>query len=317
MKILLEEGANPSSADKDDESCLHNSVDIGSIENTRLLLEAGAQLEARNVSDETPLLAAARSFTSAHRDIMELLLDHGANADARFKSGGSCFHKAVANSDVTKVRMLLKREANMEARDSEGDSVLHYAARYMLTRYMYTSKYVLESLLTKHKVQGTLQTALEARNNDGCTVLHVAASSGSHLAVAVKILVEYGASVEAKDKDGETPLHAAIRFVRDSGRFIIFDIPKGGIKEAVVNADVCQKIVTLLDAGADPLAMNDLGVTPMAAAIGAPQFEALHGMKSWHVEQKALMLDFASAAWFNAREEAGDSRSVDGADLSE
>lgn len=60
---------------------------------------------------------------------------------------------------------------------------------------------------------------------------------------------------------------------------------------------MCKAIVTLLDAGADPLATNDFGITPLAVALGAPQFEALQGMKSWHAEQKALLLEFDPARW--------------------
>lgn len=275
MKILLEKGANPSSADENDESCLHYSIGIQSIENTRLLLEAGAQVEARNLRDETPLFTTVHHRISGSRDIMRILLEHGANANADSKSldGHSCLHMAVISGDVLKIQMLLEEGANIDARSSWGDSVLQYAARFSDT-----NTDVLKCLLNKHEDQGTLTNALEGRNNDGCIALHLAASSGSH--IAVKILVKYGASVEAKDKDGDTPLHAAIRSVRDRRRLIIVDMPKGGIKEAVANADVCRGIVTLLDAGADPLAVNELGVTPMATATGAPQFEALHGMKS-------------------------------------
>lgn len=290
VKLLLEEGADPSSADENGRTCLHYSVMIESVENTRLLVVAGAQLEARNLYDETPLLTAVWHITSNSRDIVKLLLEHGANADARFTTGESCIHKAVAQSDTLKLRILLERGANVEARDSKGDSVLHYAA----ARLMDENGDILTSLLAKHKDQGTLQNALEARNNNGCTALHVAASTANKS--NVEILVRSGASLEAKDEDGDTPLHAAIKAVRDHCQDMNFDI-KGGIMEAVSTSDVCQSIVTLLDAGADPLAMNDLEITPMAVAVGAPHFEALQGMKLWHAEQKALLLELDQARW--------------------
>lgn len=218
---MLEEGADPSSADENGTTCLHNSVMIESVENTRLLLEAGAQLEARNHRDETPLLTAVGHITSNSRDIMKLLLEHGANADARFTTGESCIHKAVAQGDLLKLRILLERGANVEARDSKGDSVLHYAA----ARSMDENGDILISLLAKHNEQGTLHNALEARNNNGCTALPVAASTANN--TTVEILVRSGACLDAKDEDGDTPLHAAIKAVRDYGQDMNFDI-KGG-----------------------------------------------------------------------------------------
>ncbi len=61
--------------------------------------------------------------------------------------------------------------------------------------------------------------------------------------------------------------------------------------------------MTLLKAGADPLAMNDFGITAMEAAISAPQFEAFNGMKSWHAERKARLLELDVAGWFNTDED--------------
>ncbi len=219
IKLLLEEGADPSSTDENSESCLHNSVEIQSVENTRLLIEAGAQLEARNLSDETPLILAVRHLVLGSRDLVKLLLEYGANPDAKLMAGCSCLHMAVSGRDVLKVRMLLER-ASMEVRGSRIDSVLHYAAHFVDI-----DGYVLEFLLAKHEDRGTLRDALAARNENGRTPLHVAASVGNNS--TLKMLMKYGASVETKDEDGDTPLPSAIEAVRDHCRQFRFSIFKG------------------------------------------------------------------------------------------
>ena len=50
---------------------------------------------------------------------------------------------------------------------------------------------------------------IEARDKDGRTPLHVAVESGHRHTGMVKFLLETGANVEARDRHGRTPLHMA------------------------------------------------------------------------------------------------------------
>ena len=206
-------------------------------------------------------------------DLVKLLLKHGANPDASERNGNSCFHLAVTESDELTFQALLERGANMGTRGFLGDSVLHWAARW-------NNADALRVLLLKHKDQGTLHDALEARNNNGCTALHHAASDCFNVST-VNLLLDFGASVEVTQENGDTPLHAAMEAVRSTYRGPWFDTSRVEISET------CQMIVALLDAGADPRVENTVGITPLALTINAPQFEAIHGMKSWHAEQKS------------------------------
>ena len=300
VRLLLEEGAIPSSTDENGKSGLYHSIEIQSMENTRLLLEAGAELEARDLGDKTPLISAVLSNTSDSLHIMRLLIKHGANVNATAHFGNSCLHMAVASKNVLKVQTLLESGAKMEVQGFGGDSVLHYAAR----KAWYCVD-VLEALLAKHNDQGTLKDALAAGNDIGCTALHVAAS-GCYNAPVVKILLEYGASVEATQEDGDTPLHTAIEAVRDHGNKPRYDSFGGKLQEEVVDAAICEPIVMLLNAGADPRVTNRLGITPIELAINAPQFEAPHGMKSWHAERKAWLLGLDSEGFFTTTFEGSD-----------
>ena len=255
VKLLLEAGACPSASDGKGKSCLHHSVEISSVENTRLLLEAGAQLEAQDLDGETPLHSAACLNQSVVGELMDLLLMHGANANARNKSGVTCFHLAVQFDQPyepeSRFQILVEHGAKVEARDFNGNTALHYAAWRVNVR-------ALDVLLAWHKDQGTLQNALEARDEYGCTALHCAANSTVRGSPAVKLLLDYEAPVGARDFKGNMPLHLCLMLIKGSLRTTTKDNFPKWAKEW----DCGHQVVMLLNAGADPLAENNTGTTP-------------------------------------------------------
>ena len=254
VRLLLEAGADPSSANDRGASGLHYSVMFNSVENARLLLEAGAQLEAQTMDGATPLCIAVSPACSYDPEVIDLLLKHGANANARMKNGESCLHLAMSTYPVgiprPRIQILLEKGANIEACGFRGFSVLHCAISF---RHIYT----LKILLARQKDQGTLKNALEARTDNGSTVLHLAVCI-IRASPAVRLLLDYEAPVGARDLNGDMPLHLALTAIQ---RFLK-NYPKEKARERAQKWDWGQKVVMLLDAGADPLAENNIGITP-------------------------------------------------------
>uniref|UniRef100_A0A7C1GC84 Zinc-ribbon domain-containing protein n=1 Tax=Thermofilum adornatum TaxID=1365176 RepID=A0A7C1GC84_9CREN len=136
-------------------------------------------------------------------------------------------HQAVRDEDVARVRELLKKGANVNARDIYGDTPLHNAAgrgyadvaRILLEHGAYVNaKDSLYGWTPLHfaAFEGHVDVVklllehgadVNARNRDGWTPLHRAADMG-HVDVA-RILLEHGADANAKSKNGWTPLHDA------------------------------------------------------------------------------------------------------------
>jgi ankyrin repeat protein len=97
-------------------------------EAVRVLLEAGADARAtaRNPMRVTGLHAAAAARSTA---IARLLLDHGADVNARQQAAYTALHAAAQHGDVELVDLLLSRGADPSLRSEDGkDAAAHARA---------------------------------------------------------------------------------------------------------------------------------------------------------------------------------------------
>jgi hypothetical protein len=78
--LLIDHGAQIDARLNWDRTPLHNAARNNSLSVARLLLDHGAEVDARTESDETPLFCAIQGTSL---DVARLLLDHGAEVDAR------------------------------------------------------------------------------------------------------------------------------------------------------------------------------------------------------------------------------------------
>ena len=131
LRALLEGGADPGVALGDGLTALHIAAEEGNVDMAKLLLDAGADAEAKTrIGSYTPLHLAAGS---AHLDVVEVLLRAGADVAAETtNSGATPLHlaaRAMAGERV--VRALLEHGAAVNAVESAaGQTPLMFAASY-------------------------------------------------------------------------------------------------------------------------------------------------------------------------------------------
>jgi ankyrin repeat protein len=117
----LENGSTP----------LHFAAANGQVETARMLLAAGAPINAEESSEwygagPTPL---QRACLRGHLAVCRLLVDAG--ADVNMDGGiGSPLHWAVYKSNLELVRVLIEAGADLGAFGDHGETALHSAARY-------------------------------------------------------------------------------------------------------------------------------------------------------------------------------------------
>ena len=144
------------------------------------------------MSLDSELLEAARKGDV--RKVRELL-DRGANVNARDEYGWTPLHLAAYRGYAEVARLLLDRGANVDARDDVGDTPLHWAA--------HDGHLDVVELLLEHGAD------VNARAKDGATPLHAAAVNGR--VDVVELLLEWGADASVMDKGGLTPADLARR----------------------------------------------------------------------------------------------------------
>ncbi|PAA51187.1 hypothetical protein BOX15_Mlig025588g2 [Macrostomum lignano] len=192
----------------------------------RVLESREASVDAPDDRGFSPLSVAAMD---AELELCNLLLEHRADVNWTGENGKTCLMQVSYKGKPEVVQWLLDNGASVSMRDRKGMSALHYAAD---GEQLDTLRLLLTAKADPH-----------ARDNLGCTALIRCAmlKNNGNSAVAV-ILLGAGARVYDTDSSGQTALfHCAINRHE---------------KMASV----------LLDNGADPLATNSQGVSPLKVA---------------------------------------------------
>jgi len=258
VTALIAAGAKIDARDRRDETPLHKAAGSRSAATMNALIAAGAKIDARNWRDETPLHKAAGSRSAA---TVNDLIAAGAKIDARDKGGSTPLHLATGSGIAALVNGLTHGE-----RDSTplllADMIDFLIASIEKARVQ-DREALSRLLLPKLRWKGNTDTAnaliaagaeVDARDKQGKTPLHYAVGMG--WTDTVNLLIAADAKVEERDRFGRTPLHHAAA----NGR--------------------AESIIALLDSGASAAARTESGDTAFDFAR-IYQAEKLRGTHVW------------------------------------
>ena len=143
-----------------------------------------------------------RATYGEHPEVVELLLENGADLNARNEKGWTALHVAALCGNTRVIKILLGRGADVNARDHEDVSPLHMAAE--------SGCYDAARLLLVSMADPNVQ------DKQGITPLHWAVY-GAHNRLA-RLLLSSGAKLNTRDSDGRTPKRwAAVQILRVRG----------------------------------------------------------------------------------------------------
>ena len=240
-RILLAAGADIEQRDPNDITPLLMAIGNNQLETARFLIEAGADVNVSDWYGRTPLWQAVEvrnmDFDNAslvngvdREPVLELiltLLESGADPNSRSREampirkhmlritgtlawvdfvGQTPFITASLSGDLDVMRLLLEHGADPHIATVEGTTALMAAAgvNWVVDQ---TSDEGPEALLEAVKLCHELGMDLNAANSMGITAVMGAANRGSN--AIIEYLVANGASLDAADQLGRTPLDCA------------------------------------------------------------------------------------------------------------
>jgi len=322
IKLFLDKGVNPNLRDDHGDTPLHVLVSLNrNKEVVRTLLDSNVvDISARNVTGQTPLYLAVRE---SRLMLIPLLLAKGSDifaadnsgvtpfdyamkikgpvldalitpetAQQKDSAGNTILHLAVKNKgDAVIIGKIIQQNANINARNREGDTALHIAARmnqkeageYILSKKanIFYANSIGESPLyiALTHPSGVLQwmftsETISAHDGLGNTMLHYAAlwKMDKH----IPFIIQRGVSTEAANATGETPLFWAVKYDGASTIKVLLaananlharDSLGNSVLHAAVRWNAKNSVNSLLSAGIDANVHSLDMTTPLHEAV--------------------------------------------------
>jgi ankyrin repeat protein len=286
-RVLLKHGADTEARDCNDFSPLEQVAYEGHMETAQVLLEHGADVNARDDRRCTPLHWASEAGQLV---VAQVLLSHGADVSAQREDNQTPLHRA---KDEKVARLLLEHGADANTLDIENRTPLHLASEF--------GRVGVARVLLEHGVDANPQ------DKERCTPLYWASCWGKP--AVVQILLSHGADVTAQCKNNQTPVHRAkdeevARLLLEHGADPnALDIKNQTPLHGVSELGYVGAAQVLLEHGVDANARDANNATPLHLASNAEYYNRSRYRDEEYLGVVRLLLHYSSD--IHARDDEG------------
>jgi len=261
VEHLLSKGAKVNDINGDyGTTALYRSCFDGALDITKVLVDAGANINFKRMDGFSPLYIAV---VNNQKHIVEYLVSKGVNIDEKNgQQENTALVKACFDGSLDIAKVLVDAGANMNLKTKDKISPLLYAVEYK-------HKHIVEYLISKG-------VNIDEKNGQVENTALIKACENGSLDIA-KVLVDAGANINLKSKAGFAPLYMAVD--KKHKPIVEYLISKGvnvNEKNGLDNGSALYlasyngslEIVTMLvDAGADVHLKPIHGYSPLYAAF--------------------------------------------------
>ncbi len=284
-RMLLEKGAKVDFAMPNGFTPLMGAVQMNDMDIALLLLEHGADVNARQSLGNGPS-ALSIAVALGHSEMVGLLTANKADLSVGINAQTSliAYASMLARADV--MEPLLKHGADANTRDARSNATpLHVTATGNALMIDSIKLMGAESLLAQHESKMDAAWACQvlidngadvnAVDNDGTTPAMIAAMDGSP--ETLKVLIDNGADLNSADNAGRTPLILAVLSPETKADISLSHVTPQAVamvKPQVIESlgeypDVVNTVKLLLKAGVDVNAKDKAGKTARDYATDA------------------------------------------------
>jgi ankyrin repeat protein len=237
VRYFLDKGADINLKDASGTAPLHEAARGGNIGIMRVLINRGANVNLQDGKGNSVMHLAIPQ--EVHREALSLLLSRGASPNLRDEHGDSPLHIIITlNRSADILQTLLKGGADVNIHNVEGKTPLYLAVQWNRTAYIplllqYKSDIFAadnegitpfeRALRDRRSTLTALITEETVLQNDsaGNTVLLLAALNRADPQI-ITLILDKNALVNARNKEGDTSLHLAIRLNSvENGRILV------------------------------------------------------------------------------------------------
>lgn len=193
--LLFKAGGDIEKKDKAGFRILFTGITDDNLSLIEKVLQYGASIHSPIIKDDALLLAIVKG----NKDTIDLLLKYGADINHKYEEGLTPIFFSMTQNDLSLIKHLVERGADITALDKDNNNVLSY---YVRIKKYNDSVYPIIKYAVEHGVN------INQQNKNGLTPF-ISAIINNDLPL-VKYLVSLGADINMKNNKGLTPLQYAI-----------------------------------------------------------------------------------------------------------